>query len=748
MAKVAPIQTNFNTGEISPLLEGRVDFDKYKAALKTCLNHLPLVQGGTTRRPGTVFVSEVKDSAAKTRIVKFEYSVTQAYILEFGNLYVRIYYAHGRAESPPGTAVEVTTPYTTAQIPDLMFTQSADTLYIAHPSHPPAAITRASHTSWSYTVQTFLDGPYLNQNATTTTLTFSSGAAGTGITCTASAVTGINNGTGFQSTDVGRHIRAQMPGGAWGWAKITGRTSTTVVTVTIIEPFIVTTNLTTTSITSDFATVVNPDGIFVGNTITSTNVTAGTTVIAVAGSKIQMSAVASAVSTASATFGGTSLATTVWRLGLWSETTGYPAAVTFYQDRLAWGGCTAIPESVQLSETGNYLSHRPTEYDTEGTVIDSHAMNITLASNDVQYVRWISGDTGGLLVGTSSGEWTIAPSSLGGALTPTNINAVQMAAFGSAKIRAVKVGNTTLMVQRSGRKVRELTYVYYENKYHAPDMTVLAQHITRGGITEAAYQQEPHSILWSVRGDGVLLGFTYERDQQVIGWHRHTLGGTDVVVESVATIPAPDGTRDEVWLVVKRTIDGSTKRYVEYMTKVWERGDVQATCVFADCALQYDGAATDAVSGLDHLEGETVCVLADGALHPDRTVASGAIALNREATKITVGLRYNSDAQTLRLEAGAANGTAQGKTQRSHRVTFRLYEALGISVGPDFDHLTPRIVRTSADDMGAAVPLFSGDDSDTWDGDYSLENLHCWRFSDPLPGTVLAIMPQLATQDR
>jgi len=748
LAKVAPIQTSFNTGEISPLMEGRVDFDRYKAALKTCLNQIPLVQGGVTRRPGTIFVAEVKDSADKTRVVRFEYSVTQAYILEFGDLYMRIYHTHGRVESPPGTPVEVVTPYTTAQIPDLMFTQSADTLYIAHPSHPPAAVTRASHTSWSYTVQAFLDGPYLNQNTTTTTLTFSSGAAGTGVTCTASAVTGINGGAGFQTTDVGRHIRAQMPGGAWGWAKITARASTTSVTVTIVEPFLVTSNLTTLSTSSDMGTVVNPDGIFVGNTITATNVTAGTTVIGVVGNKIQMSAVASAAATASATFGGTSLATTSWRLGLWSDTTGYPAAVTFYQDRLAWGGCTANPESVQLSETGNYLSHRPTEYDTEGTVIDSHAMNLTLASNDVQYVRWISGDTGGLLVGTSSGEWTIAPSSLGGALTPTNLNAVQMAAYGSAKIRAVKVGSTTLMVQRSGRKIRELSYVYYENKYHAPDMTVMAQHITRGGIVDAAYQQEPNSILWAPRTDGTLLGFTYERDQQVIGWHRHELGGTSVVVESVASIPAPDGTRDEVWMVVKRTIDGSTKRYVEYMTKMWERGDTLETCVFADSALQYDGAATDAVSGLDHLEGETVCVLADGALHPDCVVDSGEIALNREATQITVGLRYNSDGQTLRLEAGSANGTAQGKTQRAHRVTFRLHDSLGISVGPDFDNLTPRIVRTSGDDLGTAVPLFSGDDSDTWAGGYSLENLLCWRFNDPLPGTVLAIMPQMATQDR
>jgi len=403
---------------------------------------------------------------------------------------------------------------------------------------------------------------------------------------------------------------------------------------------------------------------------------------------------------------------------------------------------------VQLSVTGNYVNHAPTAYDTQGTVTDAHAMNFTLSSNDVQNVRWMSGDSDGLLIGTVAGEWTVSPTSLGGALTPTNVNAKQMTSYGSAQIRGVKVGSTTLMVQRSQRKVRELTYIYYENKYRAPDLTVLAQHITLGGVTEVAYQQEPNSILWAVRGDGVLLGLTYERDQNVIGWHRHELGGAGVVVESVAVIPAPDGTRDELWLVVKRTVNGSTKRYVEYMTKLWERGDDQQEAVFADSSLQYDGSATDTVTGLSHLEGETVGVLADGAQHPDCVVSSGGITLNREASKITVGLQYNSDGQTLRDNGGSANGTAQGKTQRTHRVTFRLYEALGLLAGPTFDELTPHITRTTATPAGQMVPLFSGDDSDTWEGDYTLENLICWRFAGMFPGTLLADMPQFSTFDR
>lgn len=728
-------------------MEGRVDFDKYKAALKICLNHIPLVQGGVTRRPGTIFVSEVKDSTAFTRLVRFEYSTTQAYVLEFGNLYMRIYRNHGRNESPPGTPVEIVTPYTTAELPTLMFTQSADVLYVAHPLHAPATINRLSDTSWTFTAITFTDGPYLNQNLTATTLTFSAGS-GAGVTCTASSIVGINGGAGFAATDVGRHVRARIPGGAWAWGTITGWTSTTVVTVTLTQPLNAVTNVTTTATTSNAATVASPTGISIGQSITSANFPAGAFVTGVSGFGITASSNANAVSTVAGTFGGTSLVTTQWRLGMWSDSTGYPACVTFFQERLGWGGCTVAPESLQLSVVNNYTSHQPTAYDTNGTVIDSYGLNFTLSSNDVQNVRWMVGDTAGLLVGTTSGEWVLSPSSVGGALTPTNVNAIQMTAHGSAAIKATKVASTTLMVQRSKRKVREITYVYYENKYHAPDMTIIAQHITRGGITDTAYQQEPSSILWAVRGDGMLLGFTYERDQNVIGWHRHQLGGSGIV-ESIAVIPAPDGTRDELWMIVRRTINGASKRYVEYMTQMWERGDDQVTAVYLDSALQYSGVATTTITGATHLVGQTVGVLADGSLHPDCVVSGGGgITLNRTATKVTLGKRYNSDGQTLRLEAGSANGTSQGKTQRSNRVNFRLHDSLGISVGPDFNSLSPRIVRTTSDDAGAAVPLYTGDDSDTWDGDYTFENLVCWRFSDPFPGTLLAVMPQLSTFDR
>lgn len=763
MAKVAPIQVNFNAGEVSPLMYGRVDFDKYKNALSICLNMIPLVQGAITRRPGTQFAGETKNSAAASRIYGFKYSTTQAYVIEFGDLYARFYRNNGpvleatqvltgaTAANPvvityvgadpsngdhieiasvvgmtelnarrfkvanvnagantlelqdlEGNAINgaaytayvsggtmarvytVVTPYAVADVPALKFAQSADVLYVAHPSYAPRKISRTGHTAWTVTTIDFVDGPYLPTNSTPVQFTCSATVGAATLTATSST---------FAATDVGRHFRVKTTGAAWGWGKITAYTSGTQVTVDIIKAV------------------------------------------------------------------GATTATVDWRLGLWSATTGYPTCVTFHEDRLGWGGSTAAPQRIDLSRTGSYETMQPTDYDTSGTVAADHALSFTLNSEDVQVIKWMQSDEQGLLVGTVAGEWIVRPSSLNEALTPTNVKAVQMTGYGSTdNIRAVRCGKAALFVQRAGRKLRELSFVYVDNAYRAPDRTVLSQHITRGGLKETAYQQEPQSLLWGVRNDGVLTGFTYEPNENVLGWHRHILGGAfsggDAVVESVASIPAADGTRDEVWLLVKRTINGVTRRYVEYMTKLWERGDDQEDAFYVDCGLTYDGAATRTIGGLWHMVGETVTILADGATHPTKVVSAlGKITLDRDASVVHVGYGYNSDMATLRNDAGAADGTAQGKTQRAHAVAFRLHDTLGMMAGATFNtsgagKLTRQVFRHTSDLLGVAVPLFSGDHEMTWEGDYTTENLVCVRFDQPLPGTILAVMPRQMTIDR
>lgn len=761
MPKVSPAQENFNAGELSPLLYGRRSLEKYKNAMKTCKNHILRLQGAASTKPGTYYAATVKDSSKATRVVRFEYSVTQAYIIEFGDQYLRFFkdhaqitatgqnitgitkanpavvtysgadtYANGdkivitgvlgmtevnnreftvanvdtgantfelsgvnssayTTYSSAGTVSEIysiTTPYLEADLFELKFTQSADTLYIFHPDYAPRKLTRSGHTSWTLSTISFQDGPYLPTNAETTTLTLS-GTTGS-VTVTASAVTGINDDTGFQTTDVGRLIRWKDPANNWTWLTITARASTTSITATISGP----------------------------------DASAGT-------------------------------ATTNWRLGVWSDTTGYPGTGTFYEDRLMAAGCTSYPQRIDGSKSGDYENMAPTA--AAGTVADDNAVAFTLNSSDVNVIRWLADDEKGLLAGTVRGEWLIRPSAQSEALTPTNISAKQSTRHGSANVQPVKAGRSTLFVQRQKRKLRELMYMFEVDGFRAPDASLLSAHITAGGITQLAYQEEPINIVWAVRGDGALLGLTYDRDQEVAGWHRHILGGAfgsgDSVVESVAVIPAPDGLREELWLVVKRTINGSTVRTIEYMAKMFEDDvddQVDAFCV--DCGLTYDSSPTTTITGLYHLEGQEVTILADGATHPNKTVSAGKITLDIASSVVHVGLGYECDAELLPFEAGSADGTAQGKKRKAHRVVFNVQNAGSFKVGSELTAAKLQTVtfRKSTDPTAAATPLYSGITEVVWNGGYDPEESICWRQDLPLPLTVRAVMPQMITQDR
>jgi hypothetical protein len=649
-----PIQTNYTAGELSPRLSLRVDFNKYANGLETQENYITLPHGGVSRRNGTHFVAEVKTSATATRLIPFEFSTTQAYIIEVGDQYMRFYRDNGRIEVA-SVPTEIATPYLEADIFDLTFAQSADTLYICHPSYAPRKLTRSSHTSWTLTTVSFWDGPYLDANLFTAsgsplsiTLT-PSAATGSGVTLTASANL-------FVSTDVGRSIRI-LEGAVWGWATITDYTSATEVEITI------------------------------NSTLTDTT------------SKSE------------------------WRLGAWSDTTGYPSAVTFFEERLAFGGSTEQPQTVWLSVSSDYEDFTP-------GADDDDALTYTIAANKVNAIKWLASSVG-LLVGTVGGEFAL----FGGndsPLTPTNVTVRRQSTHGSLSGTIALVGNAALFIQRSGKKIRELKFDAAGGTYLATDLTLLAEHITTPSIVDMSYQQEPDSIVWLVRSDGVLVSLTYNPAQEIIALARHTTDATGLF-EAVATIPSSDGSYDETWVVVKRTIDGSTKRYVEYFDPNLQM----------DCALTYDGSATTAVSGLDHLEGEVVVSVGDGAVYPRETVDSGEITLDGPAAQeIHVGLHYNSTITTLRPEVKMPDGgTSQGKRKKWSEIFVRVVDTLGMTIEGD-----QYPFRSASDPMDAPPPEFDGDvrvSNSGWDRNGQL------TFSQiqPLPSTILGHYGRLEIED-
>ena len=286
-------------------------------------------------------------------------------------------------------------------------------------------------------------------------------------------------------------------------------------------------------------------------------------------------------------------------------------------------------------------------------------------------------------------------------------------------------------------------------------MTRLANHVMRGGVVEMDFAEEPESVIWIVRNDGQLLSMTYQRDEDVVGWGRHILGGVfgsgNAVVESVTVIPGTNGSgqvqdssdRDEIWMIVKRTINGATKRYVEFFEQSFETGDAQEDAYYVDSMVTYDGASTTTLSGFDHLEGQTVKILANGAIHPSKTVASGQITLDSAKTVVQAGLAYTHTLKVLKIKSGNPAGTTIGKKKRIYGVTFVLLNSHTLKYGPDADNLSERDFRVVSDAMDAAAPLFTGEKFVEFPGGWTEDARIVVQSSDPVPFALLAIAPEV-----
>ena len=680
MPKAAAIQTNFTAGELSPRLEGRVDISKYFNGARTLKNMIIHPHGGTTRRGGTKHVSNAKNGDKKVRLIPFQFSVEQAYMLEFGENYIRFYrddaliggggFGSGFSTGFAGSAsiVEVTTTYLESELFEIQFVQSADVLYLVHPNHEPAKLSRTGVDAFSIADEEFVNGPWLDRNVSDTTLN-PSGTTGT-VTIAASDST-------FVSTDVGRLVRIDE-GADFGWAEITIFTSDVLVTADVKDDFV------------------------------------------------------------SAT------AQKAWLLGAFSVTTGFASSVAFFEDRIVYAATPLDPQTIWGSQSGIYN-------DFGIGALDSDAYIYTIASDQVNAIRWLSPGKS-LTIGTVGGEFLMSASTRDEAITPTNVKIVRQSEYGSAYIMPVRSNGVVLFLQRSTKKLRQFIYQFESDTYIAPDLTLLSEHITDTGIVEMDYQREPDSIIWGVRKDGDLTGMTFERDQEVVGWNRHTVGGvsdalgTKAQVESVGVIPSGD--RDQVWISVKRFINGAEFRQIEVITKGRDNiNPIDGDDFFIDSGVVFDGSPTLVVSGGDHLEGETVQILADGAVVPDQVVINGTITLDKAASKINYGLGYVSDVETMRIEAGSANGTSQGKIKRINKVTIRFFDTLGAKFGPNENKLDIIPFRSTSDPMDSAPPRFSGDKEGSFNSGYETEGRVFIRQEQPLPLTVLAIMPKVRTND-
>lgn len=721
MQRTELIHNTFAGGLLSPKMYGRTDVARYHAGLRQLENFIVFPQGGITRRPGTFYVAETKTSSTASRLVPFVASSETAYILEFGNQYIRFYTGNAQVQSG-GVAYEVATPWNDGEVFELQFAQSVDVLYIVHPDHAPRCLNHFASANWTLTEFDYQDGPYLDENekddgTIDEDITIQVSATDkdtTGVTVTASSALFQGN-----SDDIGRVVRIRHEL-QWGCIKITSALSTTQATGTITKSFLYTTPSKHWRLGAwcDYTGWPQCVTFHEQRLWFARNSKKGQTLWgSVVGDFTNFNP---SVEVAGANYitDGEFNATDLWTEGVgWSlsSTPGQATAttatsnltqnlaiiegrkyrVTYTVTRSAGSvkcafGVAAGPDSPARSASGTYVDYftYPTagatsiffgfkgtgftgsiddviiEDVTEINVTgDDSSLALTISSDTLDAIAWLLSGTS-LLAGTIGGVYSVSAHS-GAGLTPTNFKIKRENTYPAKTLRPVSFGNSALYVQNGGLVVRDVGYNFQTDSFNAADLTIFSDMVTESGIVDVARQMAPFNIFWAVRGDGKLIGLTYEKDQQVLAWHTHDTEGT---FESVAVIP---GTlEDQVWFIVKRLINGSYVRYVEYMDKLNFDSLYTAHCV--DCGVYTTGTGMTSVSGLSHLEAEVVQVCGDGIEQADATVSSGAITCT-SCNYVHVGLEYDSVLETMDIDPGGGPQSIMAKQKRIVDSTFLFY---------------------------------------------------------------------------
>lgn len=662
MPRLTIQQTNFSAGEISPRLYGHTDIARYQNGAKTIRNALPLIHGGVCRRYGTRFSGAAKHADKACILIPYVFSRDQAYMLELGDQYLRVY-KDGAPVLAGGVPYEIATPYTEAMLDDIGFVQGADTMFLAHPGVYPQRLRRFDHDNWVIGNVPFVTEPFKELGTKPAQALTLSATSGVGVTATAAAAA-------FLASDVGRDISFNG-----GNATITAYTSTTVVTVTITSAFESvslasgTWTLNGSPQTTCTASAKDPVGAVITLTLGAAGwrtedvgkhvkvndglckITTYTSDTLVSATIVDALASITAAEKDAWTLEGT----------MWGGANGYPRAVALYEQRLLYAGSPGFPQDIWGSRAaGEYFDF------TLGSN-DDDAFDFTIASEELNHIQHLT-SIRKLHPLTVGGEFSMS-STLEKAMTATNVQIRNQSFYGASNVRPVRAGNELLFVQRGGRKLRGMASTAAEQAeaFGAADLSVLAEHITEGGIVSMAFQKEPDPFVWAVRADGALLSVTFDREQEVIGWASHTTAGA---FERVACLPTPTG--EEVYAVVRRTIGGATVRYIERLSE-------DVLCDAGITGVSVPGAATWA--GLSHLEGASVDCVADGSYMGRFTVTAGEITLPRNAFAVTIGLPYSVTIELLTPEL--PGGTIQGNSMRTGEVSIHFLDSVFCRVNGD-----------------------------------------------------------------
>ena len=798
------MQRSFAAGEIAPSLYGRADVTYYQTGLRTCRNFMVQKHGGVTNRPGFEFIAETKDSTKASRLIPWQFNADQTYVLEFGNLYIRVYrdgaqivpgtvtawsnataYVVGNLASRlgvnyycilghtnhqpanatywypmPAGAFEIPSPYLEADLFALQYVQSADIVTIVHPTYAPRELRRTGHTAWTLGLIAFT--PTIGTPASPTATPGGAGA----------------NTYRYKVTAIAQdNLREGLPSAI--------ATAATAAVPTDAAPVVVA--WTAVSGAQEYDVYKELNGVYGFIGVAGSSPFNDTNIIPDTGQTPPI---------ARNPFGSTD---------------NYPSAVSYIQQRLALGGTNNDPETIWLSRTGDFY-----DFSIRSPLQDDDACTFGLVGRQVNAIRHLM-EIARPVVLTSGGEWTLEGNQ--GAITPSAPGARLYSHRGSATIPPQIIGETAIYLQARGSVVRDLAYSLESDGYTGNDLGVQSYHLFDGyTLVDWCYQQTPHSVVWAVRDDGTLLSLTYLREHKIAGWARHDTGDGDTF-ESVACVA--EGDDDVVYAVVNRAVDGDQVRYVERMAR--RRIDVlEEDAKFLDSFLSYDGRNTGVVTmtvsggttwdytetltltasashftagdvddaivlgrgtatevkltitaytsatvvsvkpnkdvpvarrsvatadwahaiaslaGLDHLEGRTVSILADGSVAPQVEVISGAAALQSPAAVVHAGLPIEADFGTLSLDS--AQQPSLDRKKRINHIDLLVEASRGINAGLDEDHLVEYKQRAT-ENYGQPIGVTTGVIEIVVSGKWEDTGRIFVRQADPLPLTILAAIP-------
>ncbi|CCJ48970.1 phage protein [Bordetella parapertussis] len=680
MANIRTLQRSFSGGEISPEMFGRNDDAKYQSGLARCRNFITKPQGPAENRPGFAFVRAVKDSTKKVRLIPFTYSTTQTMVIEMGPGYFR-FHTQGATLMSGGVPYEIANPYAEADLFDVHYVQSADVLTLVHPNYAPRELRRLGATNWQLTTLSFAASIAAPGAPSLSAAGHTSVKYTYYYVVTAVDSEGVSESAASASSSVGGNLFQTGATVTISWAAVTGASRYNVYKLQGgLYGYIGQT--TGLSIVDDN---ISPD---LGKTPPLYD----------------------------SVFNGAG---------------DYPGAVSYFEQRRCFAGTTNKPQNIWMTKSGT-----ESNMSYSLPIRDDDRIAFRVAAREANTIRHIVPLTQLLLL-TSSAEWRVT-SVNSDAITPSTISVRPQSYVGSSNVQPVIINNTLIYGAARGGHVRELAYNWQASGFITGDLSLRAAHLfDTFDIVDMAYAKAPQPMVWFVSTSGRLLGLTYVPEQQVGAWHWHD---TDGVFESCTVVA--EGGEDALYCVIRRTINGASVRYVERMAS--RQFSDQADAFFVDCGATYSGVPADVISGLGHLEGKTVSILADGAVHPQRVVTGGSITLDIEASTVQIGLPIEADLQTLPLAVQLQDGSfGQGRFKNVNKVWLRVYRSSGIFVGPSVSELTEAKQRTT-ENYGAPPALKSEEIPLVLTPSWADSGQIFVRQSDPLPLTVVSLTAEVA----